>query len=214
MTRGNEIPNRGSSFDDGVDDGWGRNETAAAQGKEDAPGIGEQQRQWHRATQDRRAPSAAEPPRRRLLAERPSLGYGRHRDLQEGLPPWQAEEAHRVCISSFCWLVLTKTIQDEQGERSLSRVHCVQERGDAGYVQSRVRWTYLQGQSWCVVPSPTSRSSSMRRCTGNESQAIVEYAPFQKIPTERKKVDARNNTIDKGMLHPSLHTARVTLRIR
>ncbi|KIJ16461.1 hypothetical protein PAXINDRAFT_10911 [Paxillus involutus ATCC 200175] len=32
---------------------------------------------------------------------------------------------------------------------------------------------------------------------GNESQAVVEFAPFQKIPTEKKKVDARNNTIDK-----------------
>ncbi|KAF8128566.1 Smg-4/UPF3 family-domain-containing protein [Boletus edulis] len=32
---------------------------------------------------------------------------------------------------------------------------------------------------------------------GNESHAVVEYAPFQKIPTEKKKVDARNNTIDK-----------------
>lgn len=35
-------------------------------------------------------------------------------------------------------------------------------------------------------------------CAGNESQAIVEFAPFQKVPAEKKKVDARNNTIDKG----------------
>ena len=34
--------------------------------------------------------------------------------------------------------------------------------------------------------------------TGNESHALVEYAPFQKVPTEKKKIDARNNTIDKG----------------
>ncbi|KAH0831283.1 Smg-4/UPF3 family-domain-containing protein [Lanmaoa asiatica] len=32
---------------------------------------------------------------------------------------------------------------------------------------------------------------------GNESYAVVEFAPFQKVPTEKKKVDARNNTIDK-----------------
>ncbi|KAF8558615.1 hypothetical protein OG21DRAFT_1080389 [Imleria badia] len=32
---------------------------------------------------------------------------------------------------------------------------------------------------------------------GNESHAIVEYAPFQKVPAEKKKNDARNNTIDK-----------------
>ncbi|KAH7883063.1 Smg-4/UPF3 family-domain-containing protein [Phlebopus sp. FC_14] len=31
---------------------------------------------------------------------------------------------------------------------------------------------------------------------GNESQAVVEFAPYQKIPTEKRKVDARNNTIE------------------
>ncbi|KAG8216154.1 Smg-4/UPF3 family-domain-containing protein [Butyriboletus roseoflavus] len=31
---------------------------------------------------------------------------------------------------------------------------------------------------------------------GNESHAVVEFAPFQKVPTEKKKADARNNTID------------------
>jgi regulator of nonsense transcripts 3 len=34
---------------------------------------------------------------------------------------------------------------------------------------------------------------------GNESQAVVEFAPYPKIPTEKKKVDARVNTIEKGM---------------
>jgi len=33
---------------------------------------------------------------------------------------------------------------------------------------------------------------------GNEFQAVVEFAPFQKIPSEKKKPDARNATIDKG----------------
>ncbi|KAG2159546.1 Smg-4/UPF3 family-domain-containing protein [Suillus bovinus] len=33
--------------------------------------------------------------------------------------------------------------------------------------------------------------------TGNEFQAVVEFAPFQKIPPEKKKVDARHATIDK-----------------
>jgi regulator of nonsense transcripts 3 len=34
---------------------------------------------------------------------------------------------------------------------------------------------------------------------GNESQAVVEFAPYQKLPLEKKKVDARNATIDQGM---------------
>lgn len=35
---------------------------------------------------------------------------------------------------------------------------------------------------------------------GNESQAVVEFAPYQKVLLEKKKVDARNATIDQGML--------------
>jgi len=36
---------------------------------------------------------------------------------------------------------------------------------------------------------------------GNEYQAVVEFAPYQKIPSEKKKADARNATIEKGMLY-------------
>ena len=35
---------------------------------------------------------------------------------------------------------------------------------------------------------------------GNESQAVVEFAPYQKLPLEKKKVDSRNATIEQGML--------------
>lgn len=34
---------------------------------------------------------------------------------------------------------------------------------------------------------------------GNESQAVVEFAPYQKVPSDRKKQDARVGTIDKGL---------------
>ncbi|ETW77358.1 hypothetical protein HETIRDRAFT_436258 [Heterobasidion irregulare TC 32-1] len=33
--------------------------------------------------------------------------------------------------------------------------------------------------------------------TGNEFQAVVEFAPYQKIPLEKKKADSRNGTIEK-----------------
>jgi len=33
---------------------------------------------------------------------------------------------------------------------------------------------------------------------GNEARAIVEFAPYQKIPSDKKKPDARNGTIEKG----------------
>ena len=35
---------------------------------------------------------------------------------------------------------------------------------------------------------------------GIESQAVVEFAPYQKLPLEKKKVDSRNATIDQGTL--------------
>ena len=41
-----------------------------------------------------------------------------------------------------------------------------------------------------------SRSVLMHK--GNESQAVVEFAPYQKLPLEKKKVDSRNATIDQG----------------
>lgn len=36
--------------------------------------------------------------------------------------------------------------------------------------------------------------------SGNESYAIVEYAPHQKVPSEKRKQDSKNNTIEKGTL--------------
>lgn len=35
--------------------------------------------------------------------------------------------------------------------------------------------------------------------TGTESQAVVEFAPYQRVPMDKKKPDARNATIEKGM---------------
>jgi regulator of nonsense transcripts 3 len=40
---------------------------------------------------------------------------------------------------------------------------------------------------------------------GNESRAVVEFAPYQKLPLEKKKVDNRNATIDQGMLGSPCH---------
>lgn len=34
--------------------------------------------------------------------------------------------------------------------------------------------------------------------SGNESFAVVEFAPFQKIPSEKRKADPRMGTIEQG----------------
>ena len=36
------------------------------------------------------------------------------------------------------------------------------------------------------------------RLSGNESVAVVEFAPNQKVASEKKKVDNRMGTIDQG----------------
>ncbi|KAL0576120.1 hypothetical protein V5O48_005867 [Marasmius crinis-equi] len=40
------------------------------------------------------------------------------------------------------------------------------------------------------------KSGSYRTSSCNESQAVVEYAPYQKIPSDKKKADARLGTIE------------------
>lgn len=35
---------------------------------------------------------------------------------------------------------------------------------------------------------------------GTETQAVVEFAPYQKIPGEKSKTDSRIATIEEGML--------------
>jgi hypothetical protein len=49
-----------------------------------------------------------------------------------------------------------------------------------------------------VCQPPLDLQRAILAESGNESQAVVEFAPYQKIPAEKKKSDARTATIDKG----------------
>lgn len=40
---------------------------------------------------------------------------------------------------------------------------------------------------------------------GNEGRAYVEFAPFQKIPREQRKPDAKQGTIEEGEAFGRLH---------
>ena len=57
----------------------------------------------------------------------------------------------------------------------------------------------------------SSKGSQVKDITGKESRAIVEFAPFQKVPPlpERIKLDSRAGTLDKGMI-AVLHVARLS----
>ena len=49
------------------------------------------------------------------------------------------------------------------------------------------------------IPSRLPRNARFSiTASGNESYAIVEYAPHQKVPSEKRKQDSKNNTIEKG----------------
>ena len=53
-------------------------------------------------------------------------------------------------------------------------------------------------------------------CAGNEFQAVVEFAPYQKVPSEKKKVDVRAGTIEKGayaVLHGGVDADSSQMRI-
>lgn len=50
----------------------------------------------------------------------------------------------------------------------------------------------------CILSEITHHTFS-NTWTGVESQAVVEFAPYPKIPTEKRKPDTRNATIEKGL---------------
>ena len=67
------------------------------------------------------------------------------------------------------------------------------------------------------VPSSMFRLKMARSALihkGNESQAVVEFAPYQKLALEKKKVDSRNATIDQGRSWFPRRLLRLTIRIR
>ncbi|KAI9464082.1 Smg-4/UPF3 family-domain-containing protein [Lactarius psammicola] len=49
---------------------------------------------------------------------------------------------------------------------------------------------------------------------GNESQAVVEFAPYQKLPLDKKKVDSRNATIDQDEEYIAFLQSLETLSIK
>jgi Smg-4/UPF3 family len=67
------------------------------------------------------------------------------------------------------------------------------------------------------APSPNLKTVFRSCFVGNESYAIVEFAPYQKVPSEKKKPDARNATIEKGMSNLSskrTYSLNRSIRIR
>ena len=54
---------------------------------------------------------------------------------------------------------------------------------------------------------------------GNETQVVVEFSPYQKVPTEKNKADNRIATIEEGMAHDicvhhcAIHTKAIQMKI-
>ena len=65
----------------------------------------------------------------------------------------------------------------------------------------------------CGAPGHPDLKCSWYANSGNESRAVVEFAPYQKIPPlEKKKMDNRNNTIEKGIVLVLMHIRPCTNR--
>ena len=54
-----------------------------------------------------------------------------------------------------------------------------------------------------VIAMPTFR-------VGNETQVVVEFSPYQKVPTEKSKADNRIATIEEGMFQ-NMHNSRCAI---
>ena len=97
--------------------------------------------------------------------------------------------------------------QGREGERPLSSIHPLQVDRGSSQLSSRLRRTRFQRQARSALLLPAlSPSLSLELIPlrpffsfpGNESFAVVEYATYQKVPVERKKVDPKQGTIDDG----------------
>ena len=103
--------------------------------------------------------------------------------------------------STFTYWDLTRVWrQAEQGDYLVSSVSCVQNRGTARTVWSILRRACLQGQGWYVTYF-FHIIAVLTFHIGNETQVVVELAPYQKVPTEKSKADNRIATIEEGIPH-------------
>ena len=63
----------------------------------------------------------------------------------------------------------------------------------------------------CLFSSMPGAHNVVADTQGIESQAVVEFAPYQKLPLEKKKVDSRNATIDQGTLQSLRRRSRLII---
>lgn len=71
--------------------------------------------------------------------------------------------------------------------------------------------TYSGIRRVCLVPDITRSLSHPSRSQGLESEAVVEFAPYQKIPADKKKADPRSGTILDGEPAPCDETNRLLM---
>ncbi|KAF8843537.1 hypothetical protein BDN67DRAFT_978876 [Paxillus ammoniavirescens] len=125
---------------------------------------------------------------RESKSQQPQNGAERLKTVVRRLPPNLPEE--------IFWQSVQAWVSDET---VTWRVFC------PGKTRKRVNKESLPSRAYIAFKNEEQVATFSREYdghlfrdkAGNESQAVVEFAPFQKIPTEKKKVDARNNTIDK-----------------
>ncbi|KAG1761120.1 Smg-4/UPF3 family-domain-containing protein [Suillus occidentalis] len=139
--------------------------------------------------------SVAEPKRNQakqkqkdLKPQAPANATERLKTVVRRLPPNLPEE--------IFWQSVQTWVTDDSVTWKVYHAGKVRKRANQENVPSRA-YIAFKNEEVLATFSREYDGHLFRDKGGNESQAVVEFAPFQKIPSEKKKADARNATIDK-----------------
>ncbi|KAL4069696.1 Smg-4/UPF3 family-domain-containing protein [Scleroderma yunnanense] len=146
--------------------------------------AGAEARQGSRKQQKQREQKSQTP------ANHSNNGNDRLKTVVRRLPPNLPEEVFWQSVQTW---VTDETVSWKMYEPGKTRKRSVMNKES---VSSRA-YIAFRNEEMLATFSREYDGHIFKDKAGNESQAIVEFAPFQKVPTERKKVDARNNTIEK-----------------
>ncbi|KAF5384129.1 hypothetical protein D9615_003352 [Tricholomella constricta] len=134
------------------------------------------------------APAKPKKDRKDKDKDKPPLGTERLKTVVRRLPPNLPEEIFWGSVDT--WVsedsVSWKTFYPGKLRKRLNKEN----------VPSRA-YIAFRNEEQLALFSREYDGHLFRDKAGNEYQAVVEFAPYPKIPSEKKKVDARNNTIEK-----------------
>ncbi|TFY75793.1 hypothetical protein EWM64_g8219 [Hericium alpestre] len=135
----------------------------------------------------KKSPSKLKPKKERA-APKPASGTERLKTVVRRLPPNLPEEIFWQSVQNWVTdeTILWKAFFPGKQRKKLNKEN----------VSSRAYIAFKTDEMLATF-SREYDGHKYRDKAGVESRAVVEFAPYQKVPLEKKRVDNRNNTIDK-----------------